>query len=252
MEVRAVERALAVLEALQEDVQGLSELSRKLNLSKATLLRLLNTLTKQGFVDYNEKTKKYDLGLKLLQLGMTVSERFDLKKVAGPYLEKIWNACGETVYLNIRNGNERLCIDCLHGKKDVRVVAYTGHKSPLYVGASGKAILAFLDPQELDDYLMNVKLEKVAPGTITDIEALRKDLAKTREQGYATSFEERYSNALGASAPIRDVTGKVIASISITAPSNRTADEVKQYIILVKEAAREISNKLGYVSLRSV
>jgi DNA-binding IclR family transcriptional regulator len=244
-QVRAVERALIILDALKEDIQGLSELSRKTNLSKATLLRILNTLIKHGYVSYNQNTQKYDLGIRILQIGMTVSERLDLKKVASPYLEHVWKVSEETVYLNIRNGNERLSIDCLNGKKDVRVVAYVGNNSPLYVGASGKAILAFLDQEEIDEYLEKVVLEKIAPGTIIDIDVLRKDLARTRKLGYATSFEERMSDAKGVSAPIRDINGKVFASISITAPSNRTDEDCELYMQLVTEASREISKKLG-------
>jgi len=245
MMVRAVDRSLAIMEALKEDVQGLSQLSRRINLSKATLLRILSTLIKHGYVVYNKETKTYDLGIQLLKMGMTVSERLDLKKVAYPYLTHIWNMSEETVYLNIRNGDERLCVDCLNGKKSVRVVAYTGHSSPLHVAASGKAILAFLDQHEIEDYLKRVKFEKVAPGTITDIDKLRDNLAKTLEQGYATSFEERMPDAMGASGPIRDITGQVIASISITVPNSRTDDEFALYIRLVTEAAREISKKLG-------
>lgn len=246
MEVRVVERALLVLEALKEDIQGLSELSRKTNLSKATLLRILNTLIKYGYVSFNPNTKKYDLGIRILQMGSTVSERLDLKKIASPYLEHIWQISEETVYLNIKNGDERLCIDCINGKKVVRVVAYTGNNSPLYVGGSGKAILAFLDQEELDDYLRRVKLEKIAPGTITDIDILRNDLAKIRELGYATSFEERIPDCLGVSAPIFDIDGKICASISLTAPITRTEEDFALYKQLVVEASKEISKRLGY------
>ncbi|MGA2027590.1 MAG: IclR family transcriptional regulator [Syntrophobacteraceae bacterium] len=245
MMVRAVDRSLTIMEALKDEVQGLSELSRRINLSKATLLRILSTLIKHGYVIYNKETTKYDLGIKLLKMGMTVSERLDLKKVASPHLTHIWNMSEETVYLNIRNGDERLCVDCLNGKKSVRVVAYTGHSSPLHVAASGKAILAFLDQHEIEDYLKRVRFYKVAPGTITDIDTLRDNLAKTLEQGYATSFEERMPDAMGASGPIRDITGQVIASISITVPNSRTDDEFALYIRLVTEAAQEISKKLG-------
>ena len=119
------------------------------------------------------------------------------------------------------------------------------HSSPLHVAASGKAILAFLDQHEIEDYLKRVRLDKVAPGTITGIDALRDNLARTVEQGYATSFEERMPDAKGASGPIRDITGQVMASISITAPNSRTDEEFALYIRLVTEAAREISKKLG-------
>ncbi len=246
MPVRAVDRAIAIMEALKEDVQGLSELSRRTNLSKATLLRMLSTLIKHGFVSYNQETHKYDLGIKLLKLGMAVSERLDIRKVAYPYLTNIWNISEETVYLNIRNGDERLCIDCLNGKKSVRVVAYAGHSSPLHVAASGKAILAFLEEHEIEDYLRSVRFEKIAPGTITDVDTLRDNLARTLVQGYATSFEERMPDAKGASAPIRDITGQVMASISITVPNSRTDGEFTLYIRLVTEAAKDISRKLGY------
>ncbi|MHB9074272.1 MAG: IclR family transcriptional regulator [Desulfobaccales bacterium] len=245
MPVRAVDRALAIMDALRQDVQGLSELSRGTNLPKATLLRILGSLIDHECVVYDQETQKYDLGIKVLKLGMTVSERLDLKKVGQPYLRRIWDISEETVYLNIRIGDERLSIDCLNGKRSVRVVAYAGHSSPLHVAASGKAILAFLDQREIDDYIRRVKFEKVAPGTINDADALRENLAKIREQGYATSFEERLLDAKGASAPIRDITGKVVASISITVPNSRTDEEFGLYIRLVVDAAKEISKKLG-------
>jgi len=247
LQVRAIERALMVLDALQESDQGLSELSRKLELPKATLLRILNTLKMNDYIEKDVITQQYRLGLKLLHLGMIVSERFDLKKIATSYLQEIWNECGETVYLNILHEDEILCIDCLHGKKDVRVVAYTGRQSPLYVGASGKAVLAFLPPEKIEQYLSKASLKKVAPGTIIDGEKLKKDLEITRARGYATSFEERFSDALGTSAPLFEgVDGKVIGSVSITAPSNRSEEEVNMYIKLVTEAAQEISKKLRY------
>jgi DNA-binding IclR family transcriptional regulator len=246
MEVRAVERALTVLEALKENVQGLSELSRSVSLPKATVLRILDTLVKYEYVTHNPETHKYDLGIKILKMGMTVSERFDLKKVASPYLAHVWNVSEETVYLNIRNGDERLCIDCLNGRKSVRVVAYIGHSSPLHIAASGKAILAFLDPKEVEQYFRRAKFKKVAPGTIDNADALRKDLEKIRERGYALSFEERMGDAKGASAPIRDITGQVIASISITVPNSRTDEEFALYIRLVTEASKAISKRLGY------
>lgn len=246
MPVRAVERALTIIDALKIEVQGLSELSRTTNLSKATLLRILDSLIEHECVVYNQETQKYDLGIKLLKLGMTVSDRLDLKRVAAPHLKKVWNISEETTYLNIRVGDERLSIDCLNGKRSVRVVAYAGHSSPLHVAASGKAILAFLDEHEIEDYIRRAKLVKIAPGTIIDVDLLKENLAKTREQGYATSFEERLTGAIGASAPIRDITGKVMASISITAPSSRTPEEFALYIRLVVDAANEISKKLGY------
>ncbi|MGI6452944.1 MAG: IclR family transcriptional regulator [Syntrophomonadaceae bacterium] len=247
MEIRSVERALLVLEALRESEQGLSELSRNLELPKATLLRLLVTLMKHGYIEKDENNQKYRLGLKVMHLGMSVIEKFDLKRIGAPFLQEIWQVCGETVYLNVMHENEVLCIDCIHGRKDVRVVAYTGRKSPLYVGASGKAILAFLPMDKIEEYVKSVKLEKIAPGTIVDPDQLLKNLLEIRERGYATSLEERFSDALGTSAPVFDgVNNKVIGSVSITAPSNRTETEIQEYITLVTDAALEISRKLGY------
>jgi DNA-binding IclR family transcriptional regulator len=97
MPVRAVDRALEILNALKEEVQGLSALSRRTSLSKATLLRILDTLIKHECVTYNQETQKYDLGIRLLKMGMAVSERLDLKKVAFPYLAHIWTVSEETV-----------------------------------------------------------------------------------------------------------------------------------------------------------
>ncbi|MDD4801518.1 MAG: IclR family transcriptional regulator [Syntrophomonas sp.] len=244
-QVRTVEKALIVLAALKKNVQGLSELSRNTGLSKATLLRILNTLIKYGFVSFSQ-TKKYNLGISLLQLGATVSDRLELKRVASPYLEHVWQVSKETVYLSLRQGNERLCIDCLNGNKNVRVIAYAGQIAPLHVGGAGKAILAFLDQGELDDYLQNVRLEKIGPGTIININKLKKDLEKVTGCGFATSYEERVPDSMEVSAPIRDIAGKALASISVTAPISRTKEQCDQYILLVTEVAKNISKELGY------
>lgn len=241
-EIRSVRRALSILEVLFKETEplSLSELHRKLQLSKTTVARLLNTLENLGYVERDSNSQKYSLGMKLLYLGSAVNRRLKIKKMAEPVLKKIHNECEETVFLNILYQDKRLCVECLQSTKDVRVIAYIGQDAPLYCGASGRAILAYFNEEELERYLAKTKLKKIGPNTIIDKNVLIKELKRVRECGYAISVGEQIAGGLSVSAPVKNKNGKVVASLSIVTPDNRTQEDIEHYIKLLKEGAYEL------------
>ncbi|SFR00897.1 IclR family transcriptional regulator [Desulfoscipio geothermicus] len=242
-EVRAVKRAFEILEVLckEKEPQSLASLHKTLGLSKTTLARILNTLEKGGYVERDSSLQKYALGMKFLHYSYAVSERLTVKQVAAPILRRIRDSCMETVYIYFLHNNQRICIDCLQGKSAVRVMVYLGQESPLYAGASGKAILAYFSKEELEKYFNEVELKPLTPNTIINRDLLEQDLKLIRQRGYATSIGEKVSGVISVSAPIWDKDGKVTSTLSIAAPMDRQS-EIENFIQLVKEGAAEISS----------
>lgn len=242
-EVRAILRAVEILEVLraEKEPQSLASLHHTLGLSKTTLARILNTLENAGYVERDSSRQKYTLGLKLIYYGYAVSERLTVKQMAAPVLNRIRDACSETVYIYILHNNRRLCVDCLQGKSAVRVMAYVGDESPLYVGASGKVILAYFSEQDLDRYFKETELVPLTPNSIVSRELLEQDLKLIRQRGYAVSMGEKVAGVISVSAPLKDERGNVKASLSIAAPIDRQS-EVDKYIKLVTQGAAEINS----------
>jgi DNA-binding IclR family transcriptional regulator len=120
-------------------------------------------------------------------------------------------------------------------------MVYIGQESPLYAGASGKAILAYFSEEELEKYFNEVELKPLTPYTIINRDLLEQDLKLIRQRGYAISIGEKVSGVISVSAPIWDKDGKVTSTLSIAAPMDRQS-EIESFIQLVKEGAAEISS----------
>ncbi|MFZ5631328.1 MAG: IclR family transcriptional regulator [Bacillota bacterium] len=242
-EVRAIKRAFEILEILriEKEPKSLAYLHQTLGLSKTTIARILNTLESGGYVERDSSLQKYTLGIKFFYYGNAVYERLTIKQVTAPVLKRIRDACLETVYIYILHNNRRLCVDYLPGKNSVRVMTYLGEESPLYVGASGKVILAHFSNEELEQYFKETELIPFTPNSIVNRDLLEQDLKLIRQRGYAVSLGEKTSGVLSVSAPLMDEKGRVRASISIAAPLDRQS-EVEKYIKLVAEGANEINS----------
>jgi len=242
-EVRAIKRAFEILEVLraEKEPQSLASLHKTLGMSKTTLVRILGTLGKGGYVERDSTMQKYTLGMRFLHYGCAVSERVTVKQVAAPVLRKIRDACMETVYIYILHQNRRICVDYLQGKSTVRVMVHLGQESPLYAGASGKIILAYFTEEELKKYFQENELIPLTPTTIVNRVMLEQELKQHRQCGYAVSLGEKDAGVISVSAPISDEQGRVSASLSIAAPMERYS-EIDTFVKLVKEGAAEITN----------
>lgn len=227
--------------------QTASEIARSANLPLSTAYRLLTTLVQLNFVEVDRDTRKYRLGLKLLELGHIVMQQLDLPSLALPILHDLMQRSSESARLSVRDGNEGVFISKVETQQSVRLHTPLGQRVPLHAGASMKILLAFQPPEEIASYIDQLSGDRFAPNTIIDPDKLKADLARIRKQGYAASFSEQSPGAAGVSAPVRDHSGRVVAGITISGPEQRfTPEKVRLFSELVMEGATNLSEKLGW------
>lgn len=238
---------LALLEALARagEPSGVSELARQLQLTKSNVHRLLQTLNEHGYVQNVGATGRYEVTLKLWELGVEVLDKLDVKRVAFEPMERLVALTGETVHLSILDHGEVVYIDKVDSPQPVRAYSKVGGRAPAHCVATGKALLAHASTAVVDEVAQ--KLRGFTASTITDMNELRAELRRVRDTGYAINRGEWREGVCGVAAPIRDGRGVVIAAIGISGPVDRLkARTIKQYAPAVVEVAAAISTRLGW------
>ncbi len=250
--VQSLERALNILEVMAEEGAPISvtELAERVKLKTSTVHRLLSTLTHRGYVEQDPEDNKYKLGLKLLEIGNSVLYLSDIRTVARPYLEELVERCNETANLAILDEGDVVYIDQVESKNlvIVKMFAQVGNRGPVHCTASGKALLAFLPDDKLEEILNKIEMVKYTNETITEYPHLKKELERIRREGFALDWGEREEHVRCVAAPIFNYEGRAVASISVSGPSTRiTTYYMKNELVdVIKEVAHKISAKMGY------
>ena len=247
--IQAVSHALDLLEQFHDDVDelGVTELSKRLKLHKNNVFRLLATLESRGYIEQNKATENYRLGLKSLELGQTFIKQMGLLRQAKPILENMVAESNETSYVVIFKEGYSVYLDVVETDLTVRVVSRVGSRLPAYCTAAGKAQLAFMSDEELEENLP-AELKSHTATTLDDRAKLKKELAEIAKQGYAIDDEELDIGVRCVAAPIRDYTRRIIGALSLSGPAMRFPMEriEKDLIPLVVSSADELSTRLGY------
>ncbi len=243
----AVERAADVLFLLAERGESsVTELARSIGSSASAVHRILVALKRKGLVEQRADTEGYALSWSVLALGRSLNARANLRTVALSFMTELRDLSGETVSLNVRIGQERMCIDQVESTQEVRWVARIGVPSPLYAGATGWALLAHMGERELEAYLATVKLARLTPHTVADPKALRRAMDEVRAQGYAISLQDRILGLAGISTPIFDRSGAAIAAITIAGRADHlTAETFRGWAPAITVAAHRITELIG-------
>jgi DNA-binding IclR family transcriptional regulator len=227
-------RALDILECFVTDGATLSpaEISRSVGLTQPTTYRLVKALESRGFL-VGDQSRRYSLGPAVMRLASVVISRADdLVAVATPGLERLRDVTGETASLHCRIGDARICVAELVSPEPIRMESGVGRIYPMYAGAAGKAMLAFLPALERK---LRSQLAAAGPATITDPKALDTELGRIRRRGYATSVSEVVDGASSLAVPIFSSAGTVLGAVNVAGPSNRW-DRAK--LALVRGAAQ--------------
>lgn len=245
----SVRNAARVLRAFSHADQelGVSELSRRLSLSKSTTHRLVATLEAERLLEQDQRTGKYRLGLALYELGTTVTEHVDLHQAALPVLSTLRHNTGEMVHVAVLDGLEVVYVERLESHHMLPLFRRVGHRLPAHWTSSGKVLLASLPRAEQERRLVGAELDARTAHTITDRGALLAELAEVARRGWASNVEEGEVGVTSVGAPLRGADGKVIAAVTVVGSSERVnADTLRRYRTAVIEAAAVISRRLGH------
>lgn len=241
-----VDKALRILELLEEGDLRLVDLAARLDEHKSNVQRLLATLQRHGFVRQDERTKRYSLGMGILHLASATLAKMDLRDAARETMQRLGDLTGETIHLGVYDEPHVVYIDKIESTFPIRMYSRIGARAESYCTGVGKAILAFLDEYQFERYLGMVDFTRFTPRTITSAEGLREELERIRLRGYALDEQEHEEGVRCVAAPVFSFDGRVAGSVSVTAPAFRKSEkEVRSLSPTVLEAAKRISNNLG-------
>ena len=247
--VEAVTRAVRLLKALQHEPSlTTAALAEAAEATPAFAQTAMETLAKQGLArTAGPDGHGWDIGLAWLRLADARSRQIDLRELALPIMRRMRDGVDETVILGVRRGARRVNIDYVESTQAIRRVTQHGHEAPLHVGAAGRALLCGLTLDEVGDYFASVASGAGRNARLFDVETFIKELAEVRDKGYAYVSSELSLDSWAVSAPVRDHTGAVVASLTISCPSDRfTPGHEAACIATVLEGAGELSLLLGY------
>lgn len=220
-----VKKAMDVLEFLahSQNPVGVSELARSFGWPKSNVFHLLDTFRQLGYVRKIEETARYELTLKVWELGTEVHSRLTPIKIAAPFMRQLADDIGETVHLSIFQNDHVVYVAHIEGTHPVRAYSRLGGIGPAYCTATGKAMLAYL-PQSVVDTVTG-KLTAHTPNTIVDRKRFQEELDRVRAKGFATAYEEWRLGVSGVASGIFDSSGQVVAALGISGPADRLAPE---------------------------
>ncbi len=242
-------RALVLLDAfsIEDPELGIREISRKIDVPPSSVSRIVQMLQAAGVLWQNPATLRYRLGAKILYWSWLFEETTSLRKIAIPIMQQLESVTKETVSLFVAQDSHRICIEWIQSPQAMRYDTRPGERIPIQTGASGKLLMAYMEPDRLSELLQPERLHPFTDATITDPALIKQELEEIQRLGYAISRGEFVPGVAAISAPIRDLSGEVIATVSISGPRTRMTEQcIEEYVPLLLESANEISKSLGY------
>ncbi|WP_181405815.1 IclR family transcriptional regulator [Pseudarthrobacter phenanthrenivorans] len=242
-----VGKALGLLVLLGDEPRGASaaEISRRADLPFSTTYRLLGSLTRDGFVDYEPDGRRYHLGLRIFQLGQRVSNHHGFAGAALPVLRRVTEQTGEATILSVRDGHHHLTVNKVDGPQTFRVTSDPGHLGSLHTTSVGKALVAFAEDAERQRLVEELELEPLTKFSITDRDAFRAEIEQVRNRGYAVMDEENELGMRAVAVPVFNSQGYAFASLATAVPVFRlTVEQLVAHVPLLQEAAAELSARL--------
>jgi IclR family pca regulon transcriptional regulator len=250
---QSLERGLAILGCFTpaRPVLGIADIADELGMSRSTTHRYVITLVALGYLEQGA-SRKYRLGLRVTDLGMSALNSTGLREHARPFLEELRQRTSYTTSLGVLDGSEVLYVDRARsfrrGQNQIDLGLQPGSRVPAYCTAMGKLLLAYLPDSQQRDVLTEIKPSKRGPKTITSKKALRAELEKVRDAGFAVDDEELAAGLYAIAAPVRNEGRDVVAAVNLAAHSSMIAleelvDALGPHLV---STADRISARLGY------
>lgn len=250
--VQTLGKALDVLIYIKNNASAdgvsIAELSEYLNMGKSTVHRLLDTLLAYNFVEKTYANASYKLGWGIYDIGSSVPFQHSLNNTNFyPLLEELCNECSETINFGIMNNNSVVILYKAEPNIKIRANVNIGGNEPLYCTAIGKLFLSSLSVQEVKEYFIYSDITNYTNNTITTAEKMIPELAKIAQNGYSIDNEEFYAGLICVAVPVYDYSGKIVAGISISGPSERMVQKkIDDVLPLLKKSCEKLSIHFGY------
>ena len=246
--IQSVARALSLLQRLRDHpTLSVSEAGEYLGVSRSTAHRLLAMLQQHDFVRQDSRTKLYDAGPALLQIGLAAVSRLDIRTIAQPYLHRLAEVTGETVHLVVLTGRDVMFLDGVESSRGVRSGLRIGVVVPAHTTASGKSILASLSPKRLRALYPEEQLPTINDKSLSTFTELERSLPGIRERGYAINDEESEEGLRAVAASVADESGilRTLPALTVAGPKDRfPLSRLAETGCIVKEYASRLSQEL--------
>ena len=248
--INSVIRAAKILESFSADTPSLSnsEISKRLNINKTAVTRLMHSLVKAEFVHRDEDSGRYNLTHKLFGIGSVYVKNSNLHTIGRPLLEKLTERFNENTQIGILDRTEVMYLEQVKCSQHIGLMSSSGSRLPAYCTGAGKILLSYLSSEELDQFCKLVEFKRYTQHTVVDPDLLKQQLPHIKNAGYALVRNEFQGDVLSIGAPVIDGRGKVLAAISLAGPRYRMDSEEKidEYIEAVVDTAGEISRRVKY------
>lgn len=247
--VKSVEKALRLLELMAEAKRPLSlgELAARSGWPKSTVYGLLAALREGGAVEQRAEDGRYCLGIRMFEFGCAVSSSWDILTAARPPMARAAQLCGESVFLSTLDRGDVLILDRAEAVGSLRVVSEIGARLPVHCTSQGKLLLAYAPAGERRRLLRESALTAYTPHTVCDPDALEAEREEILSKGYAIENGEYRVGLRSVSAPVRDVRGEARWAVTVSGMYRKLgSDEFSGAVLLIVEAAAEISRILGW------
>ncbi len=227
---------------------GVRELAQALKFPPATVHRLLAGLTKHGLVQHDPASGQYQIGSEFYRLALKLQSSFAIRNAGIPVMHELVAQCNEAAFLGYYDAfrMEMMFVAVINSSHPLRYVVPINVWIPVYAGASGLAVMAYLPPEDRRTIIRRTRLIPVTPRTITDPTALEKELGRIRARGYAVSFGQRTAGAVAIAAPVWGPSGRILGELNLSVPESRyDASMESTYARLVIQHAKRIMERLG-------
>jgi IclR family KDG regulon transcriptional repressor len=245
-QLSAVSRTILILETLSKIKKiNLEQLAKITELPKPTLLRFLGSLINLGYI-YKDENDLYSLTLKMFSIGSNSLSHINLIDIAAPFADELCNYFKETVHMGILDEDHAVYVLKRESSYTIRMYSRVGKRIPLYCTAIGKNLLSDMNKEDVNNYIEATEFIPFTKYTLNK-QNLEKQLDIVKQQGWAQDDQEHEEGITCIGGSIRDFSGKVVASLSVSWPIFRFKDKNKDEVInKIVDTCDKISAMLGY------
>ena len=247
--VQTLDRSLDVLEVLAqaEEALGVTEIGNRISLHKSTVHRILHTLCHRGYVERVRDNERYQLGIKIVELGIRFFNDLEIRKVASPVLNDLAKLLDEVVHLVLHDEGEVVYIDKAESSHVVSMHSKVGRRAPMHCTSVGKALLSTMPEEEVRHILEMKGMTRYTPNTIVEPDALMVYLREIEASKISVETEENEIGIICLGTPVFDYSGRAIGAISVSGPAARIEEKgIERIGQEMKKSGEAISALMGF------